>query len=73
MATARKLQGRKGLHIEAQGCIVNVYEGLYDTEGRSVTSVEIQADQYAGEPKWKIDGSKDGKYYRTRIIQRKVQ
>jgi hypothetical protein len=48
-------QHQRGLcHIEAPGCIVNIYHSLTDTEGRSVTRVDIRADQYAGEPKWTL-------------------
>jgi len=40
-------------HIEVEGCIVNIREGLHDTFGRKVTSIEIiPDDHYAGEPKW---------------------
>lgn len=32
------------LHIEAPGCIVNIFHLLKDTEGRSVTAVEVILD-----------------------------
>ena len=57
VATSRKLFGlSKGLHIEAQGCIVNIYEGLFDRLGRQVTAIEILPDVFADE-EWEVDGS----------------
>lgn len=69
MATVRKLTRatRKGLHIEADGCIVNIREGLTDLKGRKVTNVEILPDSYAGEKKWKVLGSMN-----NRVIQLKT-
>jgi hypothetical protein len=54
MATVSKIRGGKGLHIEAKGCIVNITEGLPDRKGRSVTSIQIIPDKYAGEPVFKV-------------------
>lgn len=54
MATVSKIRGGKGLHIEAEGCIVNVTEGLTDRKGRSVTSIQIIPDKYTGEPVFKV-------------------
>lgn len=46
--------GKKGKHIEAEGCIVNIREGLRNTKGQKVTSVEILPDDhFAGERIWK--------------------
>lgn len=53
-------------HIEAEGCIVNIREGLTDRHGRKVTSIEIIPDQYAGEPRWRRYG-----YANTRVVQLK--
>jgi len=65
MATARKLRHRKGLHVEAEGCIVNIYENLQDNKGQNVTHIEIiPDDHYAGERIWKVIGSKH-----IRVIQ----
>ena len=68
MATARKHIGtmKAGLHIEAKHCIINIYEGLTDTKGRSVTAIEIIPDNYAGESKKKVIGSEY-----TRVIELK--
>lgn len=52
------------LHIETDLCIVNVRVGLHDADGRAVTTVEIIPDQYAGEPRVRLDGSAS-----TRVIQ----
>ena len=65
MATARNLypdrrgKKNKGLHIEAKGCIVNIREDLEDRFGRQVTHIEIIPDNYIGEPKRKVVGSKN--------------
>ena len=43
--------GRHLLHVETDHGIVNVYVGIHDARGRSVTTIEIIPDRYAGEPK----------------------
>ncbi len=44
-------------HIEVEGCIVNITEGLMDRHGRKVTHIEIiPDDRYVGERKWKLTG-----------------
>ena len=56
MATVVKIKqewGRPILHIEAEGAIVNVREGLHDLDGKKVTSIEILPDTGEG---WVIDG-----------------
>lgn len=53
------------LHVETDGCIVNIRVGLHDADGRQVTSVEILADNYAEEGgRWALDG-----YVNNRVIQ----
>ncbi len=37
------------LHIEAEGCVINVRVGLTDNWSRKVTSIEILPDRYKGE------------------------
>ena len=46
------------LHIEAEGCIVNIHVGLTDALGCSVTRVSIIPDRYAGE-EWTVDGPQE--------------
>lgn len=53
----------KLLHVETDGCIVNIRVGLTDSEGRSVTSVEILPDGYAGE-EWTLDGTVNNRVIR---------
>ena len=56
MATIRKKKEGyyKCTHIEADGCVINLREGLSDRKGRAVTSVEILPDDhYAGEKVWR--------------------
>lgn len=36
--------GRKTLHIETDGCVVNIDVGLTDAEGRQVTRVSVSPD-----------------------------
>lgn len=55
--TVRWLKEQRTLHIEADGCIVNIKEHLTDMKGRDVTSVEILVDKYAGENKRKLVGT----------------
>lgn len=50
----------KMLHIETEGCIVNIQVGLTDNEGRAVTSVTILPDDESrggdGEQRiWRVD------------------
>lgn len=47
------------LHIETDGCIVNIQVGLHDVDGRQVTSVRILPDNYAERGgRWVQDGSR---------------
>jgi hypothetical protein len=51
----------KLLHIETDGCIVNIRVGLTDSEGRRVTSVEILPEDETRAPDldghyWHLDG-----------------
>lgn len=34
------------LHVEAEGCIVNIRVGMHDPEGREVTVVEVIPNDY---------------------------
>jgi len=52
------------LHIETDGCIVNIRVGLTDNEGRKVTSIEILKDNYAGESVYALDG-----HVNTRVLK----
>jgi len=44
------------LHVEAEGCIVNIRIGLTNMDGQEVTSVEIIPDNYCGE-RWTLEGA----------------
>jgi hypothetical protein len=47
------------LHIETDGCIVNIRVGLHDAAGRQVTSVMVDPDNYAEDGgKWVQDDSR---------------
>jgi hypothetical protein len=48
------------LHIETDGCVVNVRIGLTDSQGRRVTSVEILPDRGAGE-EWHLVGTSNNR------------
>jgi len=55
-------------HIEVEGAVVNIREGLTDFEGNKVTSVEILPDDhYSGEPIWETIP----KVSNVRIVQTK--
>jgi hypothetical protein len=55
------------IHLEVEGCIVNIHQGLKDSLGRKVTSVEIiPDDHYAGERPWKLRGARN-----NRLVQLK--
>jgi len=67
MASVRKLgYGRKGVHVETEGAIVNIYEGLTDRRGRKVNTIEIIPDESADEPRWRVYGS-----HYSRVVQLK--
>jgi len=73
MAKATKLQRwggtHKCLHVEAEGGIVNIYEGLHDSKGREVTAVEIlPSDHYAGEAKWKLVGTHNNRLIKLKKV-----
>lgn len=44
------------LHIETEGCIVNIRVNLHDRNQRPVTSIEILPDKYKG-GEWVLDGT----------------
>ena len=54
----------KLLHIETEGCIVNIRVGLQNTEGQEVTSIEILADNTDG---WKFDGTVNNRIIKVGI------
>lgn len=59
------------LHIEAPGCIINIYPDLTDRDGRPVVRVEVLADgdRYAGDPQWWIEGEAGTGSIGCRVIQ----
>ena len=44
------------LHIETDGCIVNIQVGQQDHKGREITSINILPDRYFND-KWTLDGN----------------
>ena len=66
---ARVPRGYDGLHCEVDGCIVNIYTGLHDTEGREVTTIQVICDRYAGEPGWFIPGEEKGQAWAVRVVR----
>lgn len=68
--SVRKLRDGKGWHIEAEGCIVNIKEGLHDLKGREVTSIEILPDDHcSGEPKWKLLGAINNRVVKLKTVR----
>lgn len=67
MATMSARRTNGVTHIEAEGCIVNIREGLYDRLGRPVTSVEvIPDDHYIGERIWRLRGTRNNRVVRLK-------
>ena len=44
-------------HLEYEGCIVNITEGLTDMKGRTVTSIQIIPDGKRYGDNWKLVGT----------------
>lgn len=62
-----KREGYRLKHIECEGCVVNIREGLHDHSGRKVTAIEILPDDhYKGDPIWRLRGC-----INNRVIQLK--
>jgi len=59
--TVVRMREQKCLHIEAEGCIVNIRQELIDRLGRQVTSIEIIPDNYTVGPKHKLIGSRNNR------------
>lgn len=60
-------------HIEAEGCIINIQEGLRDDVGRKVTAVSILPDdRYVGEQTWELKGHAHNRVIRTGRIRKVV-
>ncbi len=60
------------LHIETDGCIVNIRVGLSDSEGRRVTSVEIIPEDESRSPDadgrfWELDGARNNRVIRKAV------
>jgi hypothetical protein len=55
------------LHVEAEGCIVNVEVGLTDANGRRITCVTVIPDHQTG-GEWDADGMTG-----VRVIERMPQ
>ena len=51
------------LHIETEGCVINIRVGLHNNESQEVTSVEIIPDRNAeiGEGKWELNGTNNNR------------
>ena len=57
-------------HLEIAGCIVNIREGLHDSAGREVTSIEILCDDLAGEA-WRLPDHGDARSINIRVVKQK--
>jgi len=67
--TVIRMKEQKCLHIEAEGCIVNIRQELTDRLGRQVTSIEIIPDNYCEDNKRKLVGSRNNRVIK---LKRKV-
>lgn len=64
----------KLLHIETEGCIVNIRIGLQNHEGQNVTHIEILPDRNGdgcGNPSWRIADNPDAQAENIRLVQQK--
>lgn len=69
MKTVRWVKPRdkdRTLHVETPLGIVNIMVGLHDPEGNRVDAISITPNNYAGEPKVRLDG-----YHNSRLIELK--
>lgn len=58
---------KKVYHLEVEGAIINISEGLVDRHFRKITSVIIiPDDQVPGQPVWRLLG-----YSNNRVVQLK--
>lgn len=57
------------LHIETELGIVNIKVGYTDMTGQKVETIEVFADQYAGEPQCRVNGKDKAGY--LQIVQDK--
>ncbi len=68
-------RGTRTLHVEADGCIVNIQVGLHDADGNRVTHISVNAsgNRYAGDPEWWVaKGSKvDPSGVGLRVVEKK--
>jgi len=69
MSTRIMIKSGNRYHLEFEGCIVNVTEGLTDRHDRKVTHVEIIPDVYAGENKWKVFGNQNNRVVQLKTIE----
>lgn len=60
------------LHIETPGCIVNIRAPLADRDGNPVTSIEVLADDYAGETPWRLPDFGHTRAVNVRVVQADV-
>ena len=58
------------LHIECEGCIINIKEGLRDLEGRKVTEVMIIPDnQIPDKPFWHLLGHSNNRLVQSNNLK----
>jgi len=58
------------LHIEAPGCIINIYAGL-ETNGQPVTVIQVHCDGYGLGDTWRLE---DGKNFASlRVIKQETK
>jgi hypothetical protein len=73
LKTVHVPRGYKGLHVEADGVIVNIRVGLHNNKGQQVTHISVMADgaRFMGDAQWWAEwGEVDDLGGVCRIIQR---
>ena len=51
----------KVLHIDSEGCVINITVGLHDIYGNPVTSIQVSPDKEEG---WLLDGYSNTRVYK---------
>ncbi len=66
MRTLKTVRNEFDYHIELDGCVVNIRQGLTNDEGKKLTAIEILPDDhYAGEKIWELEGSRINRVIQT--------
>jgi len=57
------------LHIETEGCIVNIRCSLSDVEGHPITAIEVLCDQDTAPEQWRLIDRGDATVMHVRVAR----